>query len=133
MEAVRFFAVAFSGVALDLAVAFALAHYLGVPLWAAAVCGFALAALANYAAHEYWTFRSHASRLSWLRAAQYIATSAATLVTRLAVILLLTRWLPADSSLLILVLAAGVSFFVNFLLSKFLIFSQRLDRNTTDP
>ena len=45
-EFVRFFGVTVLGVVIDIAIAWALHTYASVPLWIAASCGFALAALA---------------------------------------------------------------------------------------
>ena len=57
------------GVIIDLAIAFALHTWAGVPLWLAAATGFALAAGANYVIHQTWSFRS--GPLSLRRAGLY--------------------------------------------------------------
>jgi putative flippase GtrA len=98
----------------------------------AAVVGFASVTLANYTAHEFWTFRSGSSHISWIRALQYLGASGVTLLMRLTVIIFLSRWIGATHSLVILVAAAGVSFSFSFLLSKHLIFSHRFDRDLAD-
>lgn len=123
MDLVRFFIVAVGGLLLDLAVAYTLATSFGVPLWLAAAIGFVVAAAANYAAHELWTFRHDESQLSAKRAGQYLITSLAALLTRVVVVALLSAlagWLPA---LIILIIGAGVSFFVNFAISKGIVFN----------
>lgn len=122
MDAVRFFVVSVAGVVLDLSIAWALATALGVPLWLAAIAGFATAATANYAAHELWTFRRAGHGLSTRRAGQYVGASAATLATRLVAVEALRRVVPDDLTLAILTGAAGVSFLGNFAISRFLIF-----------
>lgn len=133
MEVRRFTIVAVVGVVVDIAIAYLLAQFFAVPLWAAVVTGFFIAALANYAAHELWTFRSTASRLSPKRAGQYIFASAATLAIRLAVIMLLGGWVSADYKLIVLIVATGVSFAFNFILSKFVVFSNRDDQDSRVP
>ncbi len=124
MEAVRFTLVAIAGVILDLAVAYALARGFGLPLWLAATAGFVVAALVNYIAHELWTFGAVGGRVSARRAAQYLSASALTLAARLLAVFLLGMWLGSTAVLPVLVAAAGVSFAVNFTVSKYLIFNR---------
>ncbi len=133
MEALRFTAVAVLGVTLDIAIAYSLAQFFAVPLWAAAAIGFFAAAIANYTAHELWTFRSKTSKFSLKRASQYILASAATLTVRLSVIVMLGQWLGADYNLLVLVVATGVSFTLNFILSKFFVFYRQHDQDAPVP
>ncbi len=123
MEILRFFGVSVLGVVIDLAIAWSAAQLLGLPLWLAAAIGFALAAGGNYALHERWTFRREGAALSRRRGVQYLAVSVVTLLTRLAVVIALERALGGDWPLAILIAGAGVSFFVNFFLSKFLVFA----------
>lgn len=124
-ELVRFFTVTVLGVIIDIALAYALATQLGVPLWLAATIGFATAASCNYVAHQLWSFRTGPRALSAVRAAKYAGAALATLAVRVAVVALLDRALGGDPALLILICGAGVSFFVNFGLSKFLVFADR--------
>lgn len=120
-ELVRFFAVTVLGVILDLAIAFALHQWAGVPLWLAAATGFALAASANYVIHETWSFRS--GPLSARRATLYGAVALATLAVRVGIVAMLERALPGAWPLAILVAGAGGSFVVNFALSKWVVFA----------
>ena len=124
-ELVRFFTVTVLGVIIDIALAYALATQLGVPLWLAATIGFVTAASCNYVAHQLWSFRTGPRALSAVRAAKYAGAALATLAVRVAVVALLDRALGGDPALLILICGAGVSFFVNFGLSKFLVFADR--------
>lgn len=125
MEVVRFFGVSLVGVIFDIALAYALASYTGIPLWVAASVGFLAAVGLNYVLHEVWTFREGAQRLSRLRAAKYLSASLATLLTRIAVVAVLEGALDGRYPLAILICGAGVSFFVNFALSKIFVFSNR--------
>lgn len=120
-ELVRFFAVTVLGVILDLAIAFALHQWAGVPLWLAAATGFTLAASANYVIHQSWSFRS--GPLSLRRAGLYALVALATLAVRVAIVALLDRLLPGAWPLAILVAGAGGSFCVNFALSKWVVFA----------
>lgn len=132
MEALRFTAVAIGGVIIDLAVAYTAAEHFALPLWIAATTGFVIAALVNYAAHELWTFRVGARRISARRAVQYLAVSSVALATRLVMVVLLEAVIGSAHTLPILVGAAGVSFMVNFALSKLLVFTGKLKLDAAD-
>ena len=118
---VRFFAVTVLGVILDLAIAFALHQWAGVPLWLAAAIGFTLAAGANYVIHQTWSFRS--GPLSMKRAGLYAGVALVTLAVRVGIVALLDRALPGAWPLAILVAGAGGSYCVNFVLSKWVVFA----------
>lgn len=117
----RFFAVTVLGVVIDLAIAFALNRWLGIPLWLAAAIGFTLAASFNYVIHQTWSFRS--GPLSLKRAGLYAAVALVTLGVRVGIVAQLERLVPGAWPLAILVCGAGVSFVVNFILSKFIVFA----------
>lgn len=120
-ELVRFLAVTVLGVVIDLAIAFALNRWLGVPLWLAAAIGFTLAASFNYVIHQTWSFRSGA--LSLKRAGLYAAVALVTLGVRVGIVAQLAWMVPDAWPLAILVCGAGGSFLVNFILSKFIVFA----------
>lgn len=124
MQVIRFFVVSVGGVAIDIAISYAVALQLGTPLWLAAAVGFTVAAVGNYVLHELWTFRRESSQLSRRRALFYFVSSGVTLLSRLAVVAGLSTWISRDHALEILIAGAAVSFFVNFVLSKFFIFSK---------
>ena len=124
-ELLRFFSVTLLGLALDIAIAFAVHHLLGAPLWLAAGIGFVMAAGANYMIHQTWTFQTGQRRVSANRAAKYALVAIITLIARVAAVAALDRILGAELPLLILLLGAGVSFGVNFTLSKFFVFSAK--------
>ncbi|WP_285712495.1 GtrA family protein [Erythrobacter oryzae] len=125
-ELVRFFAVTVLGVILDLAIAFALHQWAGVPLWLAAATGFAIAAGTNYVIHQTWSFRS--GPLSLRRAGLYAGVALVTLAVRVGIVALLDRALPGAWPLAILVAGAGGSFCVNFVLSKWIVFAPEGER-----
>lgn len=120
-EFVRFFVVTVLGVVIDLAIAFALHTWGGVPLWLAAAIGFGLAAGANYIIHQTWSFRS--GPLSLKRAGLYAGVALATLAVRVGIVAALEAAVPGAWPLAILVAGAGGSFGVNFVLSKWVVFA----------
>lgn len=119
----RFGLVSALGVAVDLSVAWTLSYLLGVPLAIAATIGFTVAALLNYALHERWTFGG-GNGLSALRGGLYLLTAGVALATRLAAVVALQAMfsLGRGQELVALVPAVGLSFSVNYLLSKYGIF-----------
>jgi putative flippase GtrA len=122
-QLLRFFLVTVLGVIIDLAIAFALHTYAGVPLWLAAAIGFGIAAAANYVIHQTWSFRS--GPLSMKRAGLYALVALVTLAVRVGIVALLDRLVAGTWPLAILIGGAGGSFFVNFVLSKFVVFAER--------
>lgn len=133
MEATRFLVVAVAGLIVDLAVAWSAAHFLNMPLWLAAVAGFAVAAAFNYALHEVWTFREGARRLSAGRALRYGVALAATLSARIATVAMLDAKLAGTFALPVLVAGAGVSFCVNYLISKHFVFRPGTELEESAP
>lgn len=131
MEALRFFAVAVAGLVLDLAVAWSAARFLGLPLWLAAALGFMVAAGLNYVLHELWTFRGGARRLSGGRALRYGLALAATLAARVLTVALLAALVGEAWPLPVLIAGAGVSFVVNYLISKHFVFRSEPKETTS--
>lgn len=131
MEIIRFFFVSIGGVVVDIAFAYAVASLLGAPLWLAAAVGFIVAAFGNYILHEAWTFRQEEPHnLSSRRALYYLFSSGVTLLSRLAVVAWLCTWISQDYALAILFGGAAMSFFVNYFISKFLVFSRRAEKGS---
>lgn len=122
-EMIRFFCVTVLGLVIDIAIAIALAEWVGVPLWFAATCGFIVAACTNYVIHQLWSFQSGPRTLSTNRAAKYLAVAALTLGVRVAIVAQLEAILGVSYALIILLVGACGSFLVNFGLSKFCVFS----------
>lgn len=125
MEAARFLAVALIGLAVDIAVAWSASYYLGLPLWLAAAVGFVIAAALNYALHQLWTFRLGMQRPTAGRVLRYAIALCATLVTRIATVAALAGIFGDTYALPVLIAGAGVSFTVNYLLSKHFVFRPR--------
>jgi putative flippase GtrA len=119
---VRFGLVAVAGLVVDLGTGWCLATYAGLPLTLAAFFGFCVGAAFNYLLHERWTFGS--GTVSARRGSLYALALLATLATRVGTVAILEATVltgPA-SRLPVLVLSTGVSFVVNYALSRFLVF-----------
>jgi putative flippase GtrA len=122
MEAARFLSVAVAGLALDLIVAWSAAWLLKMPLWIAAACGIALAAVMNYAFHELFTYRNSARRLSASRVLRYVVSLAATLAARVTTVAALAAVIGWGQPILVLLAGSCTSFGVNSSISKFFVF-----------
>ena len=123
-EFARFFAVTVLGVVVDIGVAFALAQLLGMPLWLSITLGFTVAALQNYALHQIWTFQNGLQQLSMARGIKYVGAAITTLLVRIVTASLLASLLQEGLELVILICATGVSFVVNFAISKTFVFAE---------
>ncbi|VWX53018.1 GtrA family protein [Novosphingobium sp. 9U] len=113
---VRFGLVAVAGLCVDLGTAWLLRSLMPLPL--AAFFGFCVGAAFNYLLHERWTFGTR--QASARRGSLYVLALLATLGTRVGSVALLERTALPD--LAVLALATGVSFVVNYVLSRFLVF-----------
>lgn len=130
-ELVRFGTVAVAGLVVDMGIAWTLAEPLGVPLGIAAVAGFTVAAMVNYALHELWTFRTGTRQLSARRMARYLGVLALTLGARLAALAGLVQLFPPEGwTLTMLGVATGLSFAVNYVASRYLVFRASSDAPT---
>jgi len=128
-EAVRFFLVSLAGLGVDIGIAWALIALWGVPDLVAAVVGFSIATVTNYFGHQFWTFHGGERRASMRRFLAFCVVVVFTLIVRLLVLDSLGPLLPGAglNALVRLGLAAGASFVVTFLLSRFMIFSRGVD------
>jgi putative flippase GtrA len=118
-ELVKYTAVAVAGLSVDIGIGWFLANRTGMPIVHAAACGLIAGTLLNYVLHELWTFRGAHSRLSWRRAGLYGVVTLMTFASRLSVVALLASFASGPvGSLAVLVAAVGVSFTLNFLLSR---------------
>jgi putative flippase GtrA len=124
VELARFTSVAFAGLTIDLGLAWTLAEVFNAPLVVAAAAGFAAGAGFNYLLHELWTFRRGASKPSVGRALRYAGVLGLTLAARLVTVAALVRLAGDETAEFpILIAAAGVSFGVNYIASRTLVFS----------
>ena len=120
----RFGVVVIGGLILDISVSWSVSQAFGWPLWLSATLGFCVAASGNYLAHEFWTFTDRKGSFSPSRALSYVLAMIVTLGTRLAVIACLSPVIAPSpiNNLAILLAAAGLSFLVHYIFSRFLIF-----------
>lgn len=127
LEALRFFLVSLAGLVIDIAIAWSLIALAGLPDSVSAIAGFSVATLANYLGHQLWTFGDAESEVSAGRFLAFAIVVLVSLGVRLIVLQMLGPLLPGTglNAPLRLGLAATVSFFVTFLLSKFLVFGRR--------
>lgn len=134
-DLLRFGIVSVLGLGFDLSTAWGLAEFAGVSLVAAAFLGFMIGAGVNYLLHEIWTFRSATRRLSGRRWLLYLASLAVILLTRITIIALLERLFltRVGYEFVTLLNATGVSFVVNYILSKNLVFRTGRTRRLLTP
>ncbi|MCP3445127.1 GtrA family protein [Bradyrhizobium sp. CCGUVB14] len=122
-EMLRFAAVIVTGLAVDLTTAFGVTAALGLPMAAGVAAGFFVGALFNYVCHELWTFREKGRALSAHRASLYLMSAVLVLCVRVLVASSLSPWAASLASrFAVLIAAAGVSFVVNYLLSRFMVY-----------
>lgn len=134
-DVVRFGIVSVLGLGLDLSLAWSLATFGGTPLPVAAVAGFLAGAALNYVLHARWTFGSGDRRLTAGLGGRYLLGLGATLLTRVATVAVLERVAPpgAGADLLVLIGGTGLSFLVNYLLSKHLVFRPERSADALPP
>ncbi len=122
-ELARFGVVAVLGLCADLGLAWALAVWGGWPLPGAAVAGFVCGAVVNYLLHTVWTFQAGPPSLR--RGVLYLVSLGVVLGVRLGVLFVLERIAPLMPmrEAALLAVAATVSFLVNYLLSRHIVFA----------
>jgi putative flippase GtrA len=116
----RFFAASLLGLVFDVALAWALNQFAGVPLIPAAATSLIAAAAMMYVVHEFWTFRDGARRVSAARITGTILSAVFAFGVRSACLFGTTTLLGLGERFapLQLLLAAGLSFVVNFLIVR---------------
>lgn len=125
MEFIRFLTVTVIGVSLDISISWILTTIIDIPLLGASTCGFLTASITNYYLHEFWTFQSKTYNSSSLRIIKYLFLQILTLASRLVAILYLENiFYDKNNQLFILIMAAGISFSVNYIISKFFLFKK---------
>ncbi len=123
LQSFRFTFIAVLGLVIDFGVAYTLTTWFGIYITVAAAIGFSLGALFNYILHELWTFTDGERKLSARRAFRYLLVVLLTLLVRLLSLELLLLFIDKDNNEHILLLGATIlSFFFNYLASKFLVF-----------
>lgn len=124
-ELARFGIVAVVGLVVDIAVAWSLAKFIGLPLILAATAGFFCGAVINYFLHELWTFQSGDRVISLARMGRYAAGLAVVLIVRLTTVAGLEWLFPQGGMTLVILLSATVlSFALTYVLSLNFVFTQ---------
>lgn len=124
----RFFLVAVIAFGTDLVLALLLRQIFQLPVAVAAAISFVVGWVISYLLHEFWTFQHSESRVSGARLARNLASNAAALASRIAVIFLLERIRAPDSTMIAgayIVAGAGCSFCVNYVLNRYWVFSRK--------
>ena len=121
LELLRYTVAVGVGLGIDLSVALAVNRLLGLPLVAGAAIGFVGGILSNYLLFELWVFGTR--QLRWARLGRIVLAAQAALALRLGAVWLLDRL--GVPPLPTLVAGAGVSFAVNFFVSRRIISAMR--------
>jgi putative flippase GtrA len=124
----RFFAVAVIAFATDLVLALVFRQVFQLPIAVAAAISFLIGWLISYLLHEFWTFQHAKSRVSGGRLARNLASNGVALASRISVIFLLEQMHSPDTTLiagLYIVVGAGCSFCVNYVLNRYWVFSRK--------
>ncbi|OHV77111.1 GtrA family protein [Rhizobium sp. LCM 4573] len=121
---IKYFVVALVGLGVDISLAWALTTFARLTLVIASIFGFMAGALVNYFLHEFWTFAVSEAHVSPKRGFLYILVVLITLLVRLTSVVALEATVFQESSqaLQTLMIAVGFSFFISYLLSKYVVF-----------
>lgn len=108
---------------IDVGAAWTCYELIGLPLAASAAIGVLIGGVAAYLVHEFWTFRRADAAFSARRLAGVFGLVILTLVLRAMAVALLEAGFPQDwAALPILTVALGMTFTVNFLINRTVIF-----------
>lgn len=123
-EGIRFLFTVLLGLIIDLGVSFLLRYLFHTPLFFSAAVGFLSGAAFNYVFHSLWTFKD-SSKHSPSRVFLYIIGLGLTFLVRLLAIQAFSFIEYSQyGDVIRLVLAVGVSFMFNYLMSKVVIFGK---------
>jgi putative flippase GtrA len=120
----RYAAVTVAGLIVDLGVAILLVYAsLSPPLASAA--GLVVAAAFNFLLHRTWTFRDALAQPMLAQMAGYLTGLSLTTLVRMGTLAVLSVAIPVLAAPMALAAAIGVSFFINFVFLKTLVFRER--------
>lgn len=122
----KFFAVSLAALCADYVLTMALWSWTGLSLTASAALAFVAIGALAYLVHEYWTFKSDASGFSARRAVQNALVLAIAFIGRVGTVAGL-EWLREPNVILgtvYFVLAAGVSYSINYVLNRYWVFQR---------
>ena len=120
----RYFIAAVGAFMLDLLLAMILREAAGLAVWLAAGISFVVVGVGAYFVHEHWTFRRTESRASAGRFSRNMAALAAAFTARVSVIAIMEMIHRPEALLaaVYIIVGAGVSLTLNFLLNRFWVF-----------
>lgn len=120
----RYLVVAVGAFSLDLLLAMILREAAGLPVWLAAAISFIVVGMGAYFVHEHWTFRRVESQVSAGRFAQNMVALAAAFTARVSLIAVMEAVHRPEALLaaVYIIIGAGVSLTLNFLLNRFWVF-----------
>lgn len=108
----------------DIGISNLLAYALNLPLLIAGVGGLLATAITNYFFFLKVTFKDRALSASWNSLIKYLKTYLIAIVTRILALTAL-GWFSGFSSFVSLLIATGLSFGVNYALSRFYVFRHK--------
>lgn len=126
-QSVRFFLISLVGVVFDLAVGTALLFFVTQSTYFACLSGFCSGLVIAYIGHQKFTFGTRTSPLELKRFVTFACCSILIIGIRFAVISIATEAVSITSPIanaLLLLIATGVSFVANFVISKVVIFKK---------
>lgn len=125
----RFLAVAVAGLGVDAAATFLVRLGIGLSLTASGAIGYLAGAIVVFMAHEFWTFPDADKSLRGLprRLLLYAASQGLGFVVRVAALagLGIALAVAPFSDILVFCGAVALSFVVNFLVSRFVVFKKK--------
>lgn len=127
-EVTIYTAMTFGGLIVDMGTSTAFVYLFGWPLLVAGACGLLTGAVTNYFIHLKVTFKHRQLTASWQGLFRYLQTCLIGAVIRLAALTML-GWLTSLSSLFCIIIATGLSFAANYILSRFYVFRPNLPKN----
>ncbi len=123
-EIIIYTAMTFGGLFIDMGLSNLLVYVLHFPLLMAGACGLLAGAITNYFIHLKITFKHRNLSVSWHGLFKYLQTCAVGAAVRL-ILLTLLGWFSSFPSVISLTIATGLSFVVNYILSRFYVFQHK--------
>ena len=109
------------GLIVDLGVANFLIYLLSYPLLISGICGLLVGTITNYFIHLKITFKKNQLTASWKGFGKYLQTCLIGAFVRVGCLALFNSF-SGTSPLISLIVATGLSFGVNYMLSRFYVF-----------
>lgn len=124
-EILLYTALTLGGLIVDLGMANMLVYLFAIPLVVSGAFGLLVGTITNYFIHLKITFKDHGLPASWTGFAKYLQTCLIGAAVRIGALMIFSLF-SAIESITSLIIATGISFSVNYLLSKFYVFRPHL-------